>query len=55
MQPGKLLSFVGIAAALAFRSFGVGAQITSDAPANGRPVAIVNLATAEGVQLVKGQ
>jgi len=55
MQPRKLLSFVGIAAAFAFRPFSVGAQITSDAPTNGRPAAIVNLATAEGIQLVKGQ
>jgi gluconolactonase len=55
MQPRKLLSFVGIAAALAFRPFSVGAQVTSDAPTNGRPVAIINLATVEGVQLVKGQ
>ena len=56
MQSRKLLFFaVGLAAALACRPFGAAAQLTPDAPANGRPAAIVNLATAEGVKLVKGQ
>lgn len=31
------------------------AQITTDAPVNGRPSAIINLATEQGVRLVKGQ
>jgi gluconolactonase len=44
-----LAAAFGLAAAQA-----VPAQVTSDAPA-GRPDAIVNLATAEGMQLVKGQ
>lgn len=31
------------------------AQLTIDAPVGGRPVAIINLATEEGIQLVRGQ
>lgn len=31
------------------------AQVTTDAPVNGRPSAIINLATEQGVKLVKGQ
>src|SRR5262245_42501450 len=56
MQTRKLLCFaVGLAALGGFRPWGVAAQVTPDAPTNGRPVAIINLATAAGVQLVKGQ
>jgi gluconolactonase len=39
---------------LAVTPFGAAAQITVDGPA-GRPAAIINLATEEGVRLVKGQ
>ncbi|HEX2277862.1 MAG TPA: SMP-30/gluconolactonase/LRE family protein [Candidatus Tectomicrobia bacterium] len=42
------------AVALAFAPVGVAAQVTQDAPA-GRPAAVVNLATSEGTQLVKGE
>lgn len=47
---------VGAVAALVLTTtpFGAAAQITQDAPA-GRPAAIINLATEEGVRLVKGQ
>ena len=41
-------------AILAVAPFGAAAQTTADAPA-GRPVAIINLATDEGVRLVQGQ
>jgi gluconolactonase len=33
----------------------LGAQVTTDAPVNARPSAIINLATEQGVKLVKGQ
>ncbi len=36
-------------------SLNVSAQLTNDAPVVGRPAAVVNLATEEGVNLVKGQ
>jgi gluconolactonase len=48
------LLFIGVAA-LALSAFPVHAQLTSDAPVVGRPTAIINLATEEGVKLVKGQ
>jgi gluconolactonase len=46
---GAVVAFV-----LAASPFGAAAQITQDAPA-GRPAAIINLATDEGVRLVEGQ
>src|SRR3989475_7507089 len=56
MQPRTFLFVtMGFAAALGLRPCGVAAQITPYAPTNGRSVAIINLATPEGVQLVKGQ
>src|SRR5919109_1935249 len=55
MQPRKLLCGIGSAAALAFEPLGAAAQLTPDAPVAGRPAAIINLATVEGVRLVKGQ
>jgi gluconolactonase len=42
-------------AALALGSFPARAQLTSDAPVGGHPAAIIDLATEEGVNLVKGQ
>ena len=56
MQLRKLFSCsLGIAATLACNPVGALAQVTPDAPTNGRPVAIINLATGEGVKLLKGQ
>ncbi len=54
MRAQALLS--GAVAALVFAAspLGATAQITPDAP-GGRPAAIVDLATDEGVRLVKGQ
>lgn len=49
----KLLS-IG-ATAFVLSAFPAHAQLTIDAPVVGRPMAIVNLATDEGVNLVKGQ
>jgi len=48
------LSFTVLALLIVF-PFSVIAQTTSDAPVVGRPTAIINLATDEGVKLVKGQ
>jgi gluconolactonase len=41
--------------AFALHPFTVAAQLTNDAPVMGRPAAIVNLATDEGVRLINGQ
>jgi gluconolactonase len=48
------IRFAALAAVLAFAPAASLAQTTTDAPA-GRPDAIVDLATSEGVQLVKGE
>jgi gluconolactonase len=50
----RRLLFIG-ATALALSAFPARAQLTNDAPVVGRPMAIINLATEEGVKLVKGQ
>lgn len=51
----RIPSLVAAAAiALALGPFGVAAQVTQDVPA-GQPEAMINLATPEGVQLVKGE
>ena len=56
MHARTLLCFtVGLAVALACRPCDTAGQVTPDAPTNSRPVAVINLATPEGVQLVKGQ
>jgi gluconolactonase len=56
MQSRKLRCFaLGLAALFVFRPGGIAAQVTPDGPTNGRPVAVINLATPAGVQLVKGQ
>lgn len=56
MQFRTLLVVVaGLTATLTLQPCGVGAQITTDAPTSGRPSAVINLATNEGVQLVKAQ
>lgn len=47
--------FLTATAALALSPVIAFAQLTTDAPVAGRPTAIVNLATDEGVKLVKGQ
>jgi gluconolactonase len=52
MRPG--LGLVVTAVVLVATSSGAAAQVTPDAPA-GRPAAIINLATEEGVRLVRGQ
>jgi gluconolactonase len=52
--PRRLAAGVVTALALAVSPATVTAQTTQDAPA-GRPAAIINLATDEGVRLVKGQ
>jgi gluconolactonase len=44
-----------VTVALAIQAAGAEAQTTPDAPVLGRPEAVINLATTEGVQLVKGQ
>jgi len=49
-----LLSGAIAVAVLAVNPFGATAQITQDAP-GGRPAAIIDLATDDGVRLVKGQ
>jgi hypothetical protein len=46
-------TFAGVVAALAFASVALG-QTTTDAPAI-RPDAIVNLASSDGIALVRGQ
>ncbi len=54
MRARALLSGAAAVLVLAGSPFGATAQITPDAPA-GRPAAIIDLATDEGVRLVKGQ
>ena len=49
---GYLATAVGV---LVSTPFWVRAQLTTDAPVVGRPVAIINLATEEGIKLVRGQ
>src|SRR5262245_8622373 len=46
-----VISLLGIVAL----SSPLGARVTIDAPVNGRPSAIIDLATEQGVELVKGQ
>ncbi len=53
MNARRLVAVLAAAVSLALAP-GAGAQLTSDAPA-GRPAAIVDLATDEGLRLVKGQ
>lgn len=55
MQPPKALFLLGFITALVSTSVNTNAQLTTDAPVAGRPTAIINLATDEGVKLVKGQ
>jgi gluconolactonase len=55
MRPQKLLLFLGFMTTLVSAPVNTRAQLTNDAPVVGRPAAIVNLATDEGVKLVKGQ
>lgn len=55
-MPSVILSFlVAITFLLAVGPPSVRAQLTTDAPVVGRPVAIINLATDAGVKLIKGQ
>jgi gluconolactonase len=54
MRARALLSIAVTVVVLAGSPLGATAQITQDAP-SGRPTAIVDLATEEGVRLVKGQ
>lgn len=55
-MPSVILSFlVATAFLLAVGPPSVRAQLTTDAPVVGRPVAIIDLATDAGVKLVKGQ
>ena len=54
MRARALLSPIVTMVILAVTPFGAAAQATVDAPA-GRPAAIINLATDEGVRLAKGQ
>jgi gluconolactonase len=52
----RTFSFLAsVTVAFAIQAAGTEAQITPDAPVLGRPEAVINLATTEGVQLVKGQ
>jgi gluconolactonase len=52
---GRALSVLAAAALAAAVVPSARAQVTADAPVSGRPVAIVDLRTDEGVALVKGQ
>src|SRR5215470_3520281 len=54
MTVHNVLRGVLTAVLLTTSPLGAAAQISGDAPA-GRPAAIVNLATEEGIRLVKGQ
>jgi gluconolactonase len=54
MRARARLALILAAATVAAAPAGTGAQVTSDAPA-ATPAAIVNLATEEGVRLVRGQ
>lgn len=53
MQLRTLVKVVALTALLP--PLNASAQLTADAPVVGRPAAIINLATEEGVRLVKGQ
>lgn len=56
MQYKSLISFaLGLTIGMTFAAFHASAQTTVDAPTNGRPIAIINLATEQGVKLIKGQ
>lgn len=55
MRIQKFPLYFSILAALTSFPFNAAAQLTNDAPVVGRPMAIINLATEEGVKLVKGQ
>jgi len=55
MQLNKWLLFVILINTLFFIPTSAPAQVTVDAPVSGRPSAVINLATDEGVNLVKGQ
>ncbi len=55
MRMPKFLLFIGLLVSLLSVPLSAHAQLTNDAPVSGRPVAIVNLATEDGVTLVKGQ
>ncbi|HYG82111.1 MAG TPA: hypothetical protein VD861_17055, partial [Pyrinomonadaceae bacterium] len=54
MKTRKLLTLAAALVALCGAQFRAAAQTTADAPA-GRADAVINLATDEGVRLVKGQ
>jgi gluconolactonase len=54
MSPRALLRGAATAVGLLAIPFGAAAQVTADAPA-GRPAAIIDLATEEGVRLVKAE
>ena len=55
MQLYKWFSFTALLNTLSFIPVPAPAQVTVDAPVVGRPSAVINLATDEGVKLVKGQ
>ncbi|NOT56747.1 MAG: hypothetical protein HOP18_19280, partial [Deltaproteobacteria bacterium] len=55
MPLNRWFSLATLVSACAFMATPASAQITVDAPVVGRPSAIINLATDEGVKLVKGQ
>jgi gluconolactonase len=55
MQLLRRLSSLLLAGVLTYSSPDTYAQLTTDAPVNGRPAAIIDLATEEGVKLVNGQ
>lgn len=55
MQLNRWVSPLAFISAFAFLTTPTLAQITVDAPVVGRPAAVINLATDEGVKLLKGQ
>src|SRR5262245_40121335 len=55
MRMRQILYSAGLSLAILLTPVYARAQLTNDAPVVGRPVAIVNLATEDGVKLVKGQ